>query len=597
MEAVVRRASLRNTMADTPNTKSLIKSLDEEFQLAFAAQNAGRLSEAEEGYHRVLNRNPNYHGAQHNLGLIMLSKGQAGAALPHFLHALKQEPDATEIHNSLGNAYTTLGNLVEAEASYRKAIKLNGNLVAPWYNLASVALSTNRLEEAETCYRRAIELNPIHRDAHLNLGNLLRDKNPELGMEITRKALAIDPNYHLAHNNLGNFLRDADRLDEAAESYRRAVEISPRFTLGWLNLGTVLNHLGQTEESLAALRRAIELDPAKGDPYFQLAVTQKLKPDDPAVAAMRRLYDNPETPDEERMFVAFALGRVCDENKLYDEAFAYWQTGNRLKNARIRFDIGVEERIVAKIKRQFTPASLRLIPPSNVTDDTPIFVVGMIRSGTTLMEHILASHPQVVGADENTWFPDVAATLKNYHPCELTRVGEAYIKKLRERFGPGPQFIVDKLVGNWLHVGLIHLALPNAKIICMRRNPYDSCLSAYSSLFVSFHEYCYDMQNVAKFYSLFRDLMDHWNAVLPGKVLEQRYEGIIEDPENSVRKVLEFCNLPFDEGCLNFHRTERRVKTASTQQVREKLHSRSVGRWRNYEKHLAPWRPILGDPS
>jgi hypothetical protein len=199
-----------------------------------------------------------------------------------------------------------------------------------------------------------------------------------------------------------------------------------------------------------------------------------------------------------------------------------------------------------------------------------------------------------VGADEETWLPKAAASLNEFTRAELNRAGKRYIDQIRARFGPKPRHIVDKLVGNWLQVGFIHLALPKAKIICMRRNPYDSGLSAYSSLFTDYHNYCYDLEDIAVFYSLFNELMQHWNNLLPGKVLTQHYEELIARPEESVRKVLDFVQLPFDERCLNFHQTERRVKTASTQQVREKLHSRSVERWRNYERHLGVWEPYFG---
>jgi hypothetical protein len=338
------------------------------------------------------------------------------------------------------------------------------------------------------------------------------------------------------------------------------------------------------------------LAPKRGEPYFQLAVTTKLKPDDPAVLAMQQLYEDPTTPDRERLYLAFGLGRVFDENRRYDEAFACWEVGNRLKRGAVSCDMSSEEQIVSKMQSVFSPAFLASCPRSTITDETPILVVGMIRSGTTLMEQILASHPEVVGADENTWLSRAVGGIKTLTQGELNRAGQAYLTLLRERFGPGPRFIVDKLVGNWLYVGYLHLMLPNARVICMRRNPYDSGLSAFSSLFTAHHEYCYDMQSIARFTNLFRSMIEHWDKVLPGKVYQVQYETLIDEPEKTVRGVLDHIGLSFDARCLNFHQTERRVRTASTQQVREKLHSRSVARWRNYEKHLGAWEPFFGKP-
>lgn len=571
--------------------------VESQFQAALRDQQAGRLAEAEAGYHRLLDRNPKHARAQHNLGLVMLDGGRPGGALAHLHYAMALDPTLAEGHNTLGNALRQLGYSAEAEASYRRAVEIKPGYALAWGNLARLLAEQKQDEEAEACYRKAIGANPRYREAYLNFGNLLRkNKRTQEAIELMRRVLEIDPNYDLAHNNMGNLQRDLDRLEEAAESYRRAVEANPRSPLALLNLGTVLGHLGRRPEAVDALRRCIVLNPSRGEPYFQLAVTVKLALDDPAVTDMRRLYDDPRTSDAERLFLAFGLGRVSDENRLYDDAFSYWRVGNRLKRATLDFDIGREKSFVARLHQTYSKEFLRTAPRSRVSDDTSIFIVGMIRSGTTLTEQILASHPQVVGADEVTWIPELRRSLRGFTVDELTRTGQAYIDRVRERFGSGPRFITDKLVGNFLEVGFIHLALPNARIIRTSRNPYDSLLSSWSSLFAEHHHYIYDMHELAEFYRLYRETVAHWDEVLPGKVYHQSYEGLIADPETSVRKLLDFCGLPFDEKCLAFHQTERRVRTASAQQVREKLHSRSLGRWRNYEHHLSEWKTLLGDP-
>lgn len=567
------------------------------FTAALRAQNEGRGEEALALYREVLNAAPRHANALHNYGLLLMERGLSGPAYPYLKLSVELNDKVAETHNTLGNALFNCGLRNEAEAEYRKAVELKPGYAVAWRGLARLCHDSDRPAEAEAYYRKAIEANPDYRDALINLGNLVRFKNVEEAIALTRRALKVDPKSALALNNLGNYLRDLDKLDEAAELYRQAVEADPQSFIAWLNLGTVLNHLGKREPAVEALRRAIAIDPSRGDPYFQLAVTTKLSLDDPAVAGMRRLYADPKLPDGERMFIAFALGRVSDENKLYDEAFAFWHVGNKLKSATVSFDINTEETIAVRMRARYSAEFLAGMPKSKVADPTPIFIVGMIRSGTTLMEQILASHPVVLGADENTFLPQAAQSIKAYTPEEFTRIGELYIHKLRDRYGVQSPRITDKLVGNWLYVGLIHLALPNAKIICLRRNPYDSCVSAYGSLFTAYHEYCYDMADVAKFYNIFKDMMAYWDSVLPGKVYYQSYEKLIAQPEEEVRKILAHCELPFDERCLAFDKTERRVRTASAQQVREKLHSRSIERWRNYGHHIDPWRPILGDPG
>lgn len=584
-------------MADPQRASSAQDQAGADFRSGLAAQNSGRLKEAVEAYHRVLNQEPEHVGGLHNLGMILLEQGKAGVALCLIRRAIELQPTVPEMLNSLGNAYRHLQRWREAEEAYLAAADLRADYVVPLFNLAVLLGDLGREPESEALYRQVLANNPRHLKALINLSSHLRYREPGAAIDLVRRAIEIDPKSHLAHNNHGNFLRDLDRLDEAARSYLAAVEADPAFAVGWLNLGTVLSHLGRSEEAIPALRRAIELAPERGEPYFQLAVATKVKLDDPAVAAMQKLYDDQTTSPEDRMFAAFALGRIFDGNEKFDEAFACWDEGNRLKLAAVDFDINKEERIVREVKTYFTREFLATAPRSSITDDTPIFVVGMIRSGTTLMEQILASHPEVVGADENTWLPDAIKGLRRLTAEELTRVGQSYIDKMRTQFGPKPRFIVDKLVGNWLQVGYITLAIPNAKIICMRRNPYDSGLSAFSSLFTQYHEYCYSLEGIARFTNVFREMIDHWESVLPGRVYQVQYESLIAEPEKIVRGVLDHIGLDFDPKCLNFHQTERRVKTASTQQVREKLHSRAVARWRNYEKHLSLWRPYFGEPG
>jgi tetratricopeptide (TPR) repeat protein len=593
MEGPIRRVRGGMSTIRTPDFD-----IGAEFQAAIQDWKAGRLAQAEQRYHRVLNASPDHANAHHNLGLVRLDQGLPGAALPYLLHAAALQPDVAEIHNTLANAHRLLGKLKEAEAGYRRALELKPGFALAWYNLGVLFSGSGRTAEAKDAYRQAIAAEPAYRDAYVNLGNLLREEGQtETAIGLTEKALAIDPRCDLAHNNLGNMKRDLDQLEEAAACYRRAIECNPKYLAATINLGTVLAHLGRNAESAEVLRRAIGLAPERGEAYFQLAHETRLAMDDPLVGQMERVYSDRSTPDEDRMFIAFALGRIADAHNQYDQAFGYWQVANRLRRAQLNFDIRNEAARFRQIKARFSKEFLQSTPRSAIADETPIFIVGMIRSGTTLTEQILASHPDVVGADEVMWFQELAGTLKSASAEELTRVGRDYIGRLRKRFGQGPRFIIDKMLGNILHVGLIHLILPQAKIIRVFRNPCDSLLSAYSSYFVQYHEYIYDMTELADYYALHRDLVAHWDMVLPGKIYHQRYEDLVADPEGEVRKLLAHCGLPFSERCLAFHENARRVRTASAQQVREKMHNRSIGRWRNYEKYLQEWKSRFGEIS
>ena len=585
------------------NVETIVKA---EFDSALKFQNARKLEEAESAYHGVLGVQPDHADAQHNLGLLKLDRGLAGQALAYLQYAIKLKPEMAEAHNTLGNAWRLFGKNAEAEAAFRRATEIKPTYALAWFNLANLLADSQQAQKAEAAYKKALAARPDYAEAMLNLSNVLRSLNrKDEALKLLKKLTAAAPKYDLAFNNLGNLHRDLDDLEKAEASYRRATELNPQYALAWLNLGTVLNHLGRKADSVTALRRAIEIAPRFGEPYMQLASTMKVPLDAPVVASMQFYYDEPAIPARDKMYLAFALGRVLDDNGQYDKAFGYFREGNRLKRATLTFNIAGEQALVERTRTVFTKQFLAKAPRSAVNDETPVFIVGMMRSGTTLMEQILASHPQVAGADELQWIPEIAFGFKpksgqaypdwlsSVTAKDLTGMGEAYIGRLRQRFGTGPRLITDKLPGNFLFIGLIHLILPKAKIIHMRRDPLDTCLSIYNTLFAHLHYYAYDMRELAQFYQLYSGLMKHWDQVLPGKVFHQRYEDLVGDPEKSVRKVLDYCNLPFDEKCLEFYKSDRRVRTASSQQVREQLHARSIGRWRNYEKHLGEWKAML----
>jgi len=586
---------------------SLAKAVSAEFDRALKLQNSKKPNEAEAVYRGLLTVDPAHADAYHNLGLLILERGSAGLALPYLLYSLHLRPDRAEAHNTAGNAWRRLGKRQEAEASYRSSTALNPKHALAWFNLANLLAENGREPEAEKAFRSAISAKPDFAEAYLNLGNILRNQNRhDEALASLQQLVKIVPKYDLAHNNLGNLYRDADRLEDAEASYRRATELNPGYALAWLNLGTVLNHLGRKADSVTALKRAIDAAPRYGEPYMQLASTMKVPLDAPVVESMRFYFQEPSVSERDKMHLAFALGRVFDDNGQSEKAIRYFMEGNRLKRATLNFNIATEQATIERIRARFTKEFIANAPRSRVSDATPVFIVGMMRSGSTLMEQILSSHPDVAGADELQWMPEIAYGhtsptglrfpdwVSTVTADELTSLGQNYIDRLRRRFGPGPRLITDKLPGNFLFLGLIHLILPNARIIHMVRDPYDTCFSIYTTLFANLHHYAYDLRELGQFYRLYADLMKHWDQVLPGKIYHQRYEELVGNPEASVRKVLDFCGLPFDQKCLEFYKTDRRVKTASSQQVREQLHSRSIGRWRSYEKHLGDWKAMFG---
>jgi tetratricopeptide (TPR) repeat protein len=586
-------------------------SIQEMFQLAFARQQSGNPKQAEALYQALLNRDPDHVLANHNLGVITLQRGHHGVAVAYFRRAAQLRPGLVETHVGLADAYKRAGCLDEAEASLRQAAALGGGSAVGHFHLANLLQERGRLEEAETFYREAVRLKPDLCDAYNNLGNLLRQQDRrEDALSMLRRALDIDPGYARAHNNIGNILRDLDRLEDSVASYREAVRHAPGFALAHFNLGNALRDLGRMPEAAASFRKAIDLDPSHADAYRHLVQVDKLGPDDLLVAVMQDKLQDPRVSEADRIHFAFALGLVFDQHGHYDRAFTHFQSGNSLKRKTFAYDPKASAQLFRRIREHFGSEAIRKAVPADNPDETPVLIVGMMRSGTTLMEHVLASHPEVAGGGELPFLQNLvdsraAATNTRYPEFvdgmqgpDFLDMGRQYIGMVRKRFGHEPRFITDKMPQNFLYVGLIALMLPKARIICMLRDPLDTCLSIYTILFSESHPYAYDLREAGLYTRYSRDLMAFWKDWLGDRIHFQSYEELVAEPEPAVRKLLAFCDLPFHEDCLQFHKTDRPIRTASASQVRERLNTRSIGRWRNYRKHLGALRSVFeGEPA
>jgi tetratricopeptide (TPR) repeat protein len=583
--------------ADSPAVES-------KFQLAFCKQIAGNWREAAALYHEVLNSDPDHSEAHHNLGLITLEIAGPAAAVPFFWYAARLRPRLSDAHNSLGNAFLRLGKPELAEPSYRRAIEVAPEQAKYHFNLANLLHGAGRKEEAAQGYREAIRLDPRYRDACNNLGNLLRSTGrPEEAMTMYKRALDIDPGFAMAHSNIGNILRDRDETADAEHHYRDAIKLDPALPIAHFNLGNALRDLGRITESAQSFRKTIELKPSFADAYRHLVQVERLDPNDALVAYMQERYEDPLTSEQDKIHLGFALGRVFDQSKDYDLAFNYFRTANRLHRKTITYDIRAEDAHADRIHGHFTAAS----PDEwgGLADETPIFIVGMMRSGTTLMEQILASHPAVAGGGELTFIQDLvdarkAKTSQPYPNCftgltpaEATEFGEIYISRTRGKCGTKVRFITDKMPQNFLYLGLIDRILPKARFIYMKREPMDVCLSVFTILFTTLHAYAYDLREIGRYYRFSERVMQHWLDLFPAKIHVQPYEDLVTNSEVSIRKLLDFCDLPFHEGCLEFHKTRRNVTTASASQVRESLNSRSINRWKGYGRHLEELKSAL----
>ena len=503
------------------------------------------------------------------------------------------------------------GKLYKAEQLCRHFLQTQGHHVEGMRFLAQIGMSFNVHDEAEFLLESAVVLDPDNVGAHfdyvgtlqkrqkfaeaLEQARLLRSKepeNPQLDMLYANQNLAV-----------GNF-------DEALRIYRaRAVE-TPNNPGVHLTLGHALKTTGQQKEAIDAYTQAYQIKPDFGDAYWSLANLKTYKFDEAQIASMREREAAPETQLADRYHLCFALGKALEDSEQYEDSFAYYERGNRLKREEVGYDW---RRITKEIDRQIEHCTAALFAQkvgSGHPASDPIFILGLPRAGSTLLEQILASHSQVEGTmelpnilalahklggrrriDEE---PEYPANLVELTPDELAGYGEAFIKDTMIHRKAGTPFFIDKMPNNFRHIGLIHMILPNAKIIDARRSAMGCCFAGFKQLFAEGQEFTYGLEEVGHYYSDYVRLMDHWDDVLPGKILRVSYEHVVADLETQVRRLLEFCELPFEEACLNFYETDRAVRTASSEQVRQPIYQSGVDQWVNYAPWLDPLRKILG---
>ena len=573
--------------------------------LGVSLKDLGQLESAVASYRRSLEIKPDHAVAHYNLGVALQDLGQAADAATSYRLALKFQPNFVEAHSSLGNVLRDLGLLDDALACYRRVLEIKPNHAQIHFSLGATLQDLGQTTDAMTSYRRALELDPEFAEAHSGLGNALRDLG-QLDDAVTsyRRALEIKPDFAEAHYNLGAALQDLVQLDDAAASYRRAVELKPDYVEANNYLGSVLMELGKMDEAEKFLSRAVELAPGEIRPLVTALSFIPYRQDDNRFNQLETVYARRKTlPTEEQIMLNFVMGKAMANIGQYDRAFKAYTEGNQLHYQEHPFDEAGEERFLEKSGSVFTAdlfkqySELAETLPAIQDERVPIFIVGMPRSGTTLIEQILASHSAIYGAGELNTLGVVAknadSLLFNSQNrmdtlLALRKLGQTYLDQVWQ-LAPHARYISDKMPGNYYHLGLIHLMLPNAKIIHSMRDPMDTCFSCYTLKFTQGHEYSYDLRTLGRQYLRYTKWMRHWKDVLPsGWILDVRYEDNVVNPEQEARRLLEYLGLPWDPACLKFHENQRTVRTASVTQVRKPIYSSSVARWKPFENYLEP---------
>jgi len=611
--------------------------------LGHALMKQGRLQEAQQQISLALELDPQSPFLLEDIGSIFAMQGRYAEAIPWFEEAIKVEPRLPLAHRKLGQALVAIGKGKEADEQFQEYLELGAgrepvanamkqlraglvdaaieslqkvlkeypqNVDAMRHLAGAYFKKKVRLDDAEALLRQATRVAPDFLAAWMLLGQVLMERSKLLdAVNIFQEASRLAPGRADVWGALGSAHARASNVEESAQAFAKAVSIDPDLPNAQMGYAHVLKTLGDQPAALQAYRAAIRSKPDFGEVYWSMANLKIFRFEDHEVAAMEKQLERNDLDKSAEIHFRFALGKAREDLGDFDRAWHYYHTGNQAQRATVQYDPTEFEVRQASIMKVFTREFLTEREGHGCTDPDPIFIVGLPRSGSTLIEQILASHSQVEGTSElpvlgkiansigryrrdNLQYPEAARDLRNK---DWRAYGRQYLDESRRHRQTNRPYFTDKLPNNFPHVGLLHLILPNAKVINARRHPLDSCLGSYKQLFGLGQHFTYDMFELAEYYRQYHTVMSHWHTVLPGKVLDVHYEETVMDLETQVRRILAFCGLPFEEQCLRYHETERAVKTASSEQVRLPIYRAALGKWRRYEQHLGTWLEDLDD--
>ncbi|WP_428407646.1 tetratricopeptide repeat protein [Hyphococcus sp.] len=535
-------------------------------------------------------------------GAINAQKNKYEEAVENFRRAVDIDPGFPDAHNNLGATLRKLGRQEEALQHYARAVEIRPDYAEAYFNMANALRDLDRREEAVSNYKAALNIAPKHYGAHNNLGLLLSKlERYEEAIGHFSIVLLANPNYFEAYNNLGLALKKLGREKEALASFAKAIAIKPDYAQAHYNLASYYFDLGRKEEAASSYDDALRIDPEFAEAYRSRSALKQYVRDDPEITLMQRLLERDEASDYDRMQLSYALGKASEDIGDYDNAFAHYARGNALRRQFLKYEPGVERALFRRIKEAF--ADKQMIERLRADVETqgrqaPVFVVGMPRSGTSLTEQILSCHSKIYGAGElMTLGKAVTAVWREggVKPEQVQAIREKYLADMRRRNAAEP-YVTDKMNLNYRWIGFILLAMPEAKIIHIKRRSIASCWSIFKYYFTDFgNGYAYDLDDIADYYSGYMDLMRFWNELFPGAIYNFSYESLTENQEEETRRLLDYLGLDLEQACIDFHESHRAVATISSMQVRKKLYAGSSDEWRKYKKFLGPVLDRLGE--
>lgn len=576
-------------------------------QLGLALAALGRLDEAEVSLETALRLDPKRETAYSKLARLQWMHGKGDESRKTRDQLFELAPRRRKLNDA--RRLQAEGKLVEARHLVKNILRHHPDDINALQVMGGICMAQEAFNDAEAFLRKAVELAPDFATAWSALCASLKEQGKfEEAIEALGHALALEPGNADGHCSLGNLLMSWGKEESALSAFETALAIQPDLAGALLSKGHVLKTMGNQDEAIRAYRASARSRPDLGEIYWSLANLKTFRFDPDEVEAMQAQIDSGRLTEGSEAHFCYSLGKHFEDHEDYPKAFQYYTRGGAIKRRAVSFD-PVEFVVQSeKIIEIFTPEFFEQRESFGFSDPAPIFIVGLPRSGSTLIEQILSSHSQIDGTaelsdlmalahqtGENRFdkliYPETLVDMYSEHAEDL---GKEYIKRtLRHR--KGAAYFTDKLPNNFSHIGFLHLILPNAKVIDARRHPLDSCFGTFKQLFAKGQPFSYDLFELGQYYKCYVRLMEHWDRVLPGKVLRVQYEDHIADPENQARRMIEHCGLEWEDQVLRFYETERSVKTASSEQVRQPIYSKSVNSWKRYEKELADLILVLED--
>ena len=603
------------------------------FNLAGSLHDLGQLKAAVKSYKKTLEIEPNYAEAYNNLGNVFQELKQGDSAIQSYKRALEIKPDYVAAQYSLGNTFLELGQLNDAVKSYKAVLKLKPDFVEAINNLGITYFKLHQLDDAIKCYEKALNLDPDFADAHNNIGTVLLELGQlDQAVKSFKAALKLKPEFAEPHYNLGTALQDLEHLDEAVISYKTAISLQPNYADAHYNLGILYHDIGQLEMAIKSLERsiiikpenaeahkylgntfqtngqvdeaikcyekALSIKPEHADAHRNLSTIKKYTQDDEQTILMKKLLASGSLDQSDQIHLYFALAKAYEDLDMQDELFEVLHEGNRLRKEQLNYSLNLDlnEHLNLRNLLNLIPSiaeKLILHKPSKIR---PIFIVGMPRSGTSLVEQIISSHQEVHGAGELGTLNKLIFPIVNDFSLKETDVSEKTILSIRKDYlnylsslNSHESIITDKMPTNFRYIGFILKAFPEAKIVNLKRDSTAICWSIYQRYFPGKGlGFGFNMKDLAGYYNSYNELMSFWHQEFPDKIYDICYEELTTNQEKETKKLLKYCELGWDDNCLNFHSSKRAVKTTSSLQVRKKMYQGSSEAWKKHEEYLQP---------